>query len=120
MVHNSRYNRRFTSATPMKLAGPVGGTDWVKTPYSPAGTMVRGTNNNCGNGFTCWRSTTNTSTRARCTRTATNVAGVRPIEEIRKEINAHGVAILHVRLENGRGTSFTIRATTAASRRPRR
>ncbi|CAB3913509.1 PhoX family protein [Achromobacter animicus] len=54
IVHNSRYNRRFTSATPMKLAGPVGGTDWVKTPYSPNGTMVRGTNNNCGNGYTPW------------------------------------------------------------------
>ncbi|WP_313625082.1 PhoX family phosphatase [Achromobacter sp.] len=54
IVHNSRYNRRFTSATPMKLAGPVGGTDLVKTPYSPNGTMVRGTNNNCGNGFTPW------------------------------------------------------------------
>ena len=54
IVKNSRYNRRFTSATPMALAGPVGGTDWVKTPFSPRGTQVRGTNNNCGNGFTPW------------------------------------------------------------------
>lgn len=54
IVKNSRYNRRFTSATPMALAGPVGGTDWVKTPYSPTGTTVRGTNNNCGNGTTPW------------------------------------------------------------------
>lgn len=54
IVKNSRYNRRFTSATPMRLAGPVGGTDFVKTPYSPTGTMVRGTNNNCGNGTTPW------------------------------------------------------------------
>lgn len=54
IVKNSPYNRRFTSATPMALAGPVGGTDWVKTPYSPAGKMVRGTNNNCGNGTTPW------------------------------------------------------------------
>ncbi|MCV4626693.1 DUF839 domain-containing protein, partial [Escherichia coli] len=52
IVQNSRYNRRFTSATAMKLAGPVGGTDWVKTPFSPNGTQVRGTNNNCGNGTT--------------------------------------------------------------------
>ena len=51
---NSKYNRRFTSATPMELAGPVAGTDAVKTPYSPPGTRVRGTNNNCGNGFTPW------------------------------------------------------------------
>ena len=54
VVPNSRYNRRFTSATPMRLAGPVGGTDWVKTPFSPNGTQVRGTNNNCGNGTTPW------------------------------------------------------------------
>lgn len=54
IVQNSRYNRRFTSATAMKLAGPVGGTDWVKTPFSPNGTQVRGTNNNCGNGTTPW------------------------------------------------------------------
>lgn len=54
IVHNSRFNRRFTSATAMKLAGPVGGTDWVKTPFSPNGTQVRGTNNNCGNGYTPW------------------------------------------------------------------
>ncbi|MET1113410.1 MAG: PhoX family phosphatase [Comamonas sp.] len=54
IVRNSRYNRRFTSATPMRLAGPVGGTDLVKTPFSPNGTQVRGTNNNCGNGTTPW------------------------------------------------------------------
>lgn len=54
IVLNSRYNRRFTSATAMKLAGPIGGTDWVKTPFSPNGTQVRGTNNNCGNGYTPW------------------------------------------------------------------
>lgn len=52
IVKNSRYNRRFTSATPMALAGPVSGTDWVKTPFSPTGRQVRGTNNNCGNGTT--------------------------------------------------------------------
>ncbi|MFU1929368.1 PhoX family protein [Bordetella hinzii] len=54
IVNNSRYNRRFTSATAMKLAGPVAGTDWVKTPFSPNGSQVRGTNNNCGNGTTPW------------------------------------------------------------------
>jgi len=54
IVKNSRYNRRFTSATPMALAGPVSGTDWVKTPFSPTGRQVRGTNNNCGNGTTPW------------------------------------------------------------------
>lgn len=54
IVLNSKYNRRFTSGTAMRLAGPVAGTDWVKTPFSPNGAQVRGTNNNCGNGTTPW------------------------------------------------------------------
>jgi secreted PhoX family phosphatase len=54
IVKDSKYNRRFTSATPMAIAGPVRGTDWVKTPFSTKGEMVRGTNNNCGNGTTPW------------------------------------------------------------------
>ena len=54
IVKNSRYNRRFTSATPMNLSGPLGKTDWVKTPFSTTGEQVRGTNNNCGNGTTPW------------------------------------------------------------------
>ena len=54
ITKNSRYNRRFTSATPMVLAGPVAKTDWVKTPFSKDGSVVRGTNNNCGNGTTPW------------------------------------------------------------------
>ena len=32
----------------------------------------------------------------------TLVAGKRPVEEVRKEVNAHGVAIVHVRREGGR------------------
>ena len=54
IVKNSSYNRRFTSATPMNLGGPVAGSNWVKTPFSPTGAQTRGTNNNCGNGFTPW------------------------------------------------------------------
>lgn len=54
IVKNSRFNRRFTSATPMSLAGPVRGTAWARTPFSPNGSQVRGTNNNCGNGYTPW------------------------------------------------------------------
>lgn len=54
IIQNSRYNRRFTSATPMNLSGPVAGTEWVKTPFSTTGSQVRGTNNNCGNGTTPW------------------------------------------------------------------
>ena len=47
-------NRRITALTPMKLAGPVAGSDLVRTKYSPDGTMTRGTINNCANGFTPW------------------------------------------------------------------
>ncbi|MEY2731057.1 MAG: hypothetical protein RL584_2183 [Pseudomonadota bacterium] len=54
MVRGSRLNRRITSATPMAFSGPVRGSDLVKTKYSPNGTMTRGTNNNCGNGYTPW------------------------------------------------------------------
>ncbi|MCE0734013.1 PhoX family phosphatase [Halomonas sp. G15] len=53
-VQGSPYNRRFTSATEMELAGPVAGSDYVRTKFSPEGLLTRGTNNNCGNGFTPW------------------------------------------------------------------
>ena len=53
-VPGSRYNRRLTSATVMELSGPVAGSDYVKTRFSPEGTQTRGTNNNCGNGVTPW------------------------------------------------------------------
>lgn len=47
-------NRRITALTPMAIQGPVRGSDFVKTKYSPQGTMTRGTLNNCGNGVTPW------------------------------------------------------------------
>lgn len=47
-------NRRITSATVMALSGPMAGTDHVKTAFSKDGTLARGTNNNCGNGYTPW------------------------------------------------------------------
>jgi uncharacterized protein len=53
-VKGSTFNRRITAATPMELTGPVRGTDFVKTVFSPAGTQTRGTVNNCGNGYTPW------------------------------------------------------------------
>lgn len=53
-VPGSSYNRRFTSATVMEIAGPVAGSDYVKTQFSPSGMQTRGTNNNCGNGVTPW------------------------------------------------------------------
>lgn len=54
MVRGSKFNRRITSATPMDFAGPVRGSNLVKTKYSPDGTTTRGTNNNCANGYTPW------------------------------------------------------------------
>jgi secreted PhoX family phosphatase len=53
-VKNSIYNRRITSATPVSLSGPVARTAYVKTRYSPEGSTTRGTNSNCGCGFTPW------------------------------------------------------------------
>lgn len=53
-VLGSAYNRRLTSATVMDLAGPVAGSDYAKTRFSPEGIQTRGTNNNCGNGVTPW------------------------------------------------------------------
>lgn len=53
-VADSAYNRRLTSATVMDLAGPVAGSDYVKTRFSQTGTQTRGTNNNCGHGVTPW------------------------------------------------------------------
>ena len=47
-------NRRITGLTPMQIAGPIRGTDLVKTKYSPDGTVTRGTLNNCAHGVTPW------------------------------------------------------------------
>lgn len=53
-VLNSKFNRRITGETPMVFTGPVRGSDFVKTKYSPDGTMTRGTLNNCAHGYTPW------------------------------------------------------------------
>ncbi|WP_449434644.1 PhoX family protein [Pseudomonas putida] len=54
VVDNDPLNRRFTTASRMDITGPLRGTDHVKTRFSPTGTQCRGTNNNCGNGYTPW------------------------------------------------------------------
>lgn len=69
MVRGSRYNRRITSATEMDFAGPVKGNELVKTLFSADGTKTRGTNNNCGNGYTPW------GTYLTCEENFTNVIG---------------------------------------------
>lgn len=50
----SSYNRRITGATPIILNGPARANALLKTLYSPAGTMTRGTLSNCAVGLTPW------------------------------------------------------------------
>ncbi|MFB8828651.1 PhoX family phosphatase [Azotobacter sp. CWF10] len=54
VVGNSKFGRRITAATPMEIQGPARGHALLRTRYSPDGTATRGTQNNCGNGFTPW------------------------------------------------------------------
>lgn len=54
VVVSDELNRRITALTTMKISGPVRGTDYVKTKFSPSGTMTRGTINNCAHGVTPW------------------------------------------------------------------
>lgn len=54
VIDNDPLNRRFTSDSVMDLSGPVAGTGYTVTPFSATGLQARGTNNNCGNGYTPW------------------------------------------------------------------
>ena len=53
-VRESPFNRRVTTLTPIELAGPLRGHPKLRTRFSPAGTLTRGTVNNCGTGKTPW------------------------------------------------------------------
>ena len=60
VVRPSRYARRLTARTPMKIGGPVGQWDQdtadarLITSADPTGRQVLGTFNNCAMGFTPW------------------------------------------------------------------
>ena len=53
-VQGSAFNRRITPLTPVVFNGPVKGSPWLVTAYSPTGVAGRGTINNCANGHTLW------------------------------------------------------------------
>jgi secreted PhoX family phosphatase len=53
-VQGSALNRRVTPLTPVDIHGPVRGSPWIFTAWSPDGTRARGTLNNCANGYTAW------------------------------------------------------------------
>lgn len=54
MVKDSKFNKRYTSASDVMLVGPAAGSDYLKTKFDPTGNKTRGINNQCGAGLSPW------------------------------------------------------------------
>ncbi|WP_240636088.1 PhoX family protein [Caldimonas tepidiphila] len=54
LVRPSRFARRITADTPMRVAGPAAGHPMLRTEADPEGRRVLGTMANCARGYTPW------------------------------------------------------------------